>query len=137
VDPLYAAKRIVLNAAEEIIIQAPKVTIISQGAQASLGEGAISHQCENNFTVSSTNATFSGPAGAGVGKLDLPASEATHDQRIQMVDFSTGEPLANQNYRAVTEDGQVFEGKTDASGLTQTITSIVPFGRLAIEALDD
>lgn len=133
---LTSAKRIVFNASEEIIIQAPKVTILTQGAQASFGEGAIVHQCKTGFAVKSSCATFSGPADDSIGTFELPVSDTTHDQRIQMVDFNTGEPLANQSYRAVTEDGQVFEGKTDADGLTQTITSIVPFGKLAIEALD-
>ena len=42
-----------------------------------------------------------------------------------------------QRYRITTEDGRVFEGTTDATGMTERFTSAIPFGRYTIEALDD
>jgi type VI secretion system secreted protein VgrG len=45
--------------------------------------------------------------------------------------------MKNQRYRITTEDGRIFEGRTDAAGLTERFTSAIPFGRYTIEALDD
>jgi type VI secretion system secreted protein VgrG len=134
---ITSAKRIVLAASEEIVLQAPKVTIVSQGAQAAFGGGAITHQCTGSFVVKSAKAEFPGAGDGGPTAMRMPESSAAHDQRVRMVDLSTGEPLANQRYRATMEDGQIVEGQTDAGGLTQALTSTIPFGHFTIEALYD
>ena len=134
---ITSAKRIVLSASEEIVLQSPKVTIVSQGAQAAFGAGAITHQCTGSFTVKSAKAEFPGAGDGGSINLKLPDSQVEHNQRVRMVDMSTGETLANQRYRATLEDGQILEGQTDAQGLTQILTSTIPFGHFAIEAIYD
>lgn len=134
---ITSAKRIVLAASEEIVMQAPKVTIISKGAQAAFGGGTITHQCTGGFVVKSAKAEFPGAGDGGSTSMQMPTSSAAHDQRVRMVDMSTGEVLANQRYRATMEDGQIVEGQTDAEGLTQTFTSTIPFGHFTIEALYD
>jgi type VI secretion system secreted protein VgrG len=134
---ITSAKRIVLVASEEIVMQAPKVTVVSKGAQVAFGGGAITHQCTGSFTVKSARAEF---PGSGVGEppaVRMPESSVAHDQRVRIVDMSTGEPLANQRYRATMEDGQIIEGQTDAEGMTQTLTSAIPFGYFSIEAIYD
>ena len=132
-----AAKRIVFAASEEIVLQAPKVTVVSQGAQAAFGGGAITHQCSGNFVVKSAKAEFSGGGDGAPPAMRLPDSSAEYDQRVRMVDMSTGEPLVEQRYRATMEDGQILEGRTDAEGLTQILSSTIPFGQFKIEALYD
>jgi type VI secretion system secreted protein VgrG len=132
---ITTAKRIVLSASEEIVLQAPKVTVVSKGAQAAFGGGAITHQCTGNFVVKSAKAEFSGAGDGAPIDLKMPESSAEHDQRVRMVDMSTGEPLANQRYRATMEDGQILEGQTDAEGLTQILKSAIPFAHFSIEAL--
>jgi type VI secretion system secreted protein VgrG len=134
---ITSAKRIVLVASEEIIMQAPKVTIVSQGAQAAYGGGAITHQCTGSYVVKSAKAEFPGAGDGSPTTMQMPASLVAHDQRVRIVDLSTGEPLANQRYRATMEDGQIIEGTTDAKGLTQTLTSTIPFGHFTIEAIHD
>jgi type VI secretion system secreted protein VgrG len=134
---ITSAKRIVLSASEEIVLQAPKVTVITKGAQATFGGGAITQQCTGSFIVKSAKAEFPGAGDGGSLNLQLPESSAEHDQRVRMVDLSSGEPLANQRYRATMEDGQILEGQTDAEGLTQILTSTIPFGHFAIEAIYD
>jgi type VI secretion system secreted protein VgrG len=134
---LTSAKRIVLIASDEIVLQAPKVTIVSQGAQAAYGGGAITYQCTGAYAVKSASAAFSGPGGGDPPSLHLPASVAAHDQRVRMTDYNTAIPMANQRYRAKLEDGQVIEGVTDAQGLTDLLKSSIPFGRYSIEALFD
>jgi type VI secretion system secreted protein VgrG len=134
---ITSAKRIVLSASDEIVIQAPKVTVVSQGAQAAFGGGTITHQCSGNFAVKSAKAEFSGGGDGSPIKLQMPASAVAHDQRVRVVDMNTGEPMANQRYRATMEDGQITEGQTDAEGLTQILTSTVPFCHFTIEAIFD
>jgi type VI secretion system secreted protein VgrG len=134
---LTSAKRIVLSASQEIVLQAPKVTVVSKGAQAAFGGGTITHQCTGGFTVKSARTDFPGSGDGEPIAMRMPESLAAHDQQVRMVDMSTGEPLANQRYRATMEDGQIIEGQTDAAGLTQLLTSTVPFGHFTIEAIYD
>ena len=134
---ITSAKRIVLIASDEIVLQAPKVTIVSQGAQAAYGGGAITHQCTGVYAVKSASFAFSGPGDGNPEPLNLPASLVKHDQRVRMTDYNTAMPLANQRYRATLEDGQVIEGTTDAEGVTEVLKSSIPFGRFTIEALFD
>jgi type VI secretion system secreted protein VgrG len=134
---LTAAKRIVLSASEEIIIQAPKVTIISQGAQAAYGGGAITYQCTGTYAVKSASVAYASPGDGALPPLNLPKSEVSHDQHVRMTDLNTGEALENQRYRVTQEDGQAMEGVTDAKGMTQILKSSIPFGRYTIEAIYD
>ena len=134
---ISASKRIVLVATDEIVFQAPKVTFITQGAQAVFGEGAITHQCTGAFGVKSANVAFTGPADGNPISMRMPQSIPVHDQHVRVVDLNTGEPLANQRYRATMEDGQVIEGTTDANGLTQILKSSIPFGQFVIKAIYD
>nr|WP_314544871.1 type VI secretion system Vgr family protein [uncultured Massilia sp.] len=134
---ITSAKRIVFSASEEIIMQAPKVTIVSKDAQAIFNGGVITHQCSGNFVVKSPKAQFSGGGGSELPRMQLPESEIAHNQRVRIVDMSTGDPLINQRYRVTVEDGQIIEGQTDADGLTQILTSTVPFGQFTIETLRD
>lgn len=134
---ITSAKRIVLVASDEIIMQAPKVTIVSKGAQAAYGGGAITHQCTGSYVVKSAKAEFPGAGDGSPITMQMPASSVAHDQQVRIVDLSTGEPLANQRYRASMEDGQIIEGATDAKGLTQILTSTIPFGHFTIEAIND
>jgi type VI secretion system secreted protein VgrG len=132
---ITSAKRIVLIATDEIVLQAPKVTFITQGAQAAYGGGTITHQCTGSYGVKSANVAFTGPGDGAPTSMQMPRSIPVHDQHVRVVDFNTGEPLANQRYRATMEDGQVVEGTTDAKGLTQILKSSIPFGQFSIKAL--
>jgi type VI secretion system secreted protein VgrG len=132
---ITSAKRIVLTATEEIVLQAPKVTVVTQGAQAAFGDGAITHQCTGKFCVKSLKADFAGAGDGGDISLRMPESLVEHNQRVQVVDLSTGEPLADQHYRITMEDGQVIEGKTGSDGLTNDFSSKIPYGSYVIEVL--
>ena len=134
---LTSAKRIVLSASEEIVIQAPKVSIITQGAQATYGGGAITYQLTGAYAINSASFAHRGPGDSQLAGLTPPKSAMAHDQRVRITDLNTGAPMANQRYRAQLEDGQEIEGTTDAQGLTQILTSAIPFGRFTIEAIND
>lgn len=134
---ITAAKRIVLAASEEIVLQSPKVTIITQGAQVAFGDGGITHQCTGNFVLKASKFEFPGAGGSESVMMRMPESVVKHDQRVRMVDLSTGSPLVGQRYRITLEDGQIIEGCTDADGMTQDFTSEIPFAHYDIEAIDE
>lgn len=134
---LTSAKRIVLIASEEIVIQAPKLTIVTQGAQAEFGGGKITHQCSGLYAVKSAKVAFTGGGDGSVPSMSFPDSVAEHDQRVRLTDYNTAIPLANQRYRATLEDGEVIEGITNAEGLTEIFKSPIPFGSYTIEAVYD
>ncbi|MGF6275280.1 type VI secretion system secreted protein VgrG [Massilia sp. UYP11] len=134
---ITSAKRIVLSASEEIVLQSPRITLVTQGAQVVFGDGAITHQCTGGFVVKASKFEFPS-AGDGVGMtMHMPESVLKHDQRVRMVDLSTGMPLVDQRYRVTLEDGQTVEGRTDQDGMTQDFSSDIPFAQYTIEALDD
>lgn len=134
---LTSAKRIVISASDEIVLQAPKVSIITQGAQAAFGGDSITYQASGAYTINSATFAHRGSGNGEIEALTLPKSAMAHDQRVRINDLNTGEPMANQRFRARLEDGQEIEGTTDAQGLTQILTSSIPFGRYTIEAIND
>ena len=134
---LTSAKRIVLSASDEIVIQAPKVSIITQGAQAAYGGGAITYQLTGAYAINSASFAHRGPGDSQLAALTLPKSAMSHDQHVRITDLNTGEPMPNQRFRAKLEDGQEIEGTTDAKGLTQILKSEIPFGRFTLEAIYD
>ena len=132
-----SSKRIVLTATDEIVLQAPKVSIVAQGAQVDIGGGVITQQSSGDHTIKSSKFAHVGPGDGTPAAFDGPASESAHDQQTILRWIGTDEPLKNQRYRITTEDGRTFEGRTDSAGLTERFTSAIPFGRYSIEALDD
>jgi len=134
---ITSAKRIILAASEEIVLQSPKITIVAQGAQVAIGDGSITHQCTDSFVVKASKFEFPGAGDGGAMAMRMPDSVVKHDQRVRMVDLSTGSPLAERRYRIMLEDGQIVEGRTDANGMTQDFVSEIPFAHYTIEALDD
>ena len=134
---LTSAKRIVLTATEEIVLQAPKVRFVAQGAQVDIGGGAISQQSSGDHTIKSAKFAHVKPGGGSPANVTSPTGEAAHDQQTVLRWIGTDEPIKNQRYRITTEDGRTFEGRTDANGMTERFTSTIPFGRYSIEALDD
>ena len=109
----------------------------SQGAQATYGGGAITYQLTGAYAINSASFAHRGPGDSQLAGLTPPKSAMAHDQRVRITDLNTGAPMANQRYRAQLEDGQEIEGTTDAQGLTQILTSAIPFGRFTIEAIND
>lgn len=132
-----SAKRIVLTAADEIVLQAPKLRFVAQGAQVDLGGGTITQQSSGDHTIKSSKFAHIKPGSGSPPDVKLPKSELAHDQQTVLRWIGTDEPMKNQRYRITTEDGRTFEGRTDAAGLTERFTSAIPFGQYTVEALDD
>lgn len=134
---LTSAKRIVLTATEEIVLQAPRMRFVAQGAQIEIGNGAITEQSTGVHTIKSSKFAHVGAGNGSPAASVPPKSESAHDQQTVLRWIGTDEPMTNQRYRITTEDGRVIEGRTDAAGLTERFTSTIPFGRYTIEALSD
>jgi type VI secretion system secreted protein VgrG len=134
---LTSSKRIVLTAADEIVLQAPKLRFVAQGAQVEIGDGAITQQSSGEHTIKSSKFAQVGPGGGSPVAVKPPVSEAAHNQQTILRWVGTDEPMKNQRYRITTEDGRTFEGRTGATGLTERFSSAIPFGSYSIEALDD
>jgi type VI secretion system secreted protein VgrG len=132
-----SSKRIVLTANDEIVLQAPKLRFVAQGAQVNIGGGAITQQSSGEHTIKSSKFAHVGPGGGNPAGVTPPSSESAHDQQTVLRWMGTDEPMKNQRYRITTEDGRTFEGRTDSAGMTERFTSAIPFGRYTIEALDD
>jgi type VI secretion system secreted protein VgrG len=120
---ITSAKRIVLSAADEIILQAPQVRIVSKGAQINVGNNTIVQQCSENHTIKSKKFAHVTGGGGNLTDLKLPKSEIKTDERIVLFEQQTGLPIKNRHYRAVLEDGHVLEGITDAEGRTELMQS--------------
>jgi type VI secretion system secreted protein VgrG len=132
-----SSKHIVLTANDEIVLQAPRIRFVAQGAQVDIGGGAITQQSSGEHTINSSKFAHVGPGGGSPAAVPSISSESAHDQQTVLRWIGTDEPMKNQRYRITTEDGRTFEGRTDAAGLTERFTSAIPFGRYTIEALDD
>lgn len=132
-----SSKRVVLTAAEEIVLQAPRIRFVAQGAQVALGGGVIIQESSGEHTIKSSKFAHVSPGNGSLAEIKLPTSESEHDQQTVLRWLGTDEPMKNQRYRITTEDGRTFEGRTDGNGMTQRFTSSIPFGRYIIEALDD
>ncbi|QNA88344.1 type VI secretion system tip protein VgrG [Massilia sp. Dwa41.01b] len=121
---LTSAKRIVLSAADEIVLQAPKLRFIAQGAQVDIGGNEIVQQCSGNHTIKSAKFAHLTGGGGNVASLNLPASDIKTDERIILFDQQSGLPVKDRAYRAILDDGQEITGKTDAEGRTELMHSV-------------
>jgi len=134
---LTSSKRIVLTANDEIVLQAPKIRFIAQGAQVDIGGGAITQQSSGEHAIKSSKFAHVGPGGGSPTAAKSPVSKFDHDQQTVLRWVGTDEPMKNQRYRITTEEGRIFEGSTDANGFTERFTSTIPFARYSIEVLED
>lgn len=134
---LTSSKRIVLTANDEIVLQAPKLRFVAQGAQVDIGGGTVTQQSSGNHVIKSAKFMHIGTGSGTPPGVTVPAVDATHDQQIVLRWVGTDAPIKNQRYRITTEDGRTFEGRTDAEGVTERFASLIPFGRYTVEALDD
>jgi len=120
---ITSAKRIVLSAADEIVLQAPKVRMVAKGAQVDMGNDEIVQQCSADYTIKSARFAHVNGGGGNVAALRLPVSDIRTNERIILFDQQTGLPVAHRGYRAILADGQEIAGKTDAEGRTELMRS--------------
>lgn len=133
---ITAAKRVVISAGEEVVIQAPRIRYIAQGTQVDHGQGRIVEQSQSLHHIMSPDFSIGG-AGGGSPKAPPEYTGEGHDQRVVLTDANTGEVLPHRRYRIEVEDGSVIEGTSDAQGRTQPLHSSIAFARYTIEVFRD
>lgn len=72
--------------------------------------------------------------GKGSSPMQAPPQ---YDEMIQFVDKETGEPLVDYPYKLKTENGKVFEGRTDSDGCTIRMTSDKPEAIYLVEEWEE
>jgi type VI secretion system secreted protein VgrG len=130
---LVAAQTIRLTAGTKVVIQAPEVEVISDGAATRWGGGSLFEQARGAYVIKSASfAHSSGGDGVPAG-VKAPGSDLKFDQQVLMRWTGTNEPMANQRYRVQTASGAIFEGVTDANGLTQRFPLAEPYESYSVE----
>ena len=80
--------------------------------------------CGQNFVYASGSSPFLWSEGGGTNEpAQATTQRQTYDQRFQVTNPRTGQPLRDMPYRIVTDDGGELEGRTDAQGYTERVTS--------------
>lgn len=128
--------RIKLIASKGIELQAPAIKMVAQGTQVDYGGGTIVQQSSGDHTIKSSAFGHVKGGGGSPAELSLPKTQVEHDQQILISDQMSGKPLSNQRYRITVEDGQVVEGITDNTGLSERFSTKVAFARFGVELLD-
>ncbi|WP_298234341.1 type VI secretion system Vgr family protein [uncultured Azohydromonas sp.] len=133
---LVAARSIRLTAGTKVVIQAPEVEVISDGAATRWGGGTLFEQARGAYVIKSASfAHSSGGDGVPAG-VKAPGSDLKFDQHIVLVDAMTDLPVAQRRCRIHLEDGQVIEATTDEQGKVPVFRSSIPYARYIVELLD-
>lgn len=133
---IKSLKRIHLISNECVRLEAPTLQLISQGAKTHYVDGQIADECKANYTVKCAEYVQLGAGDSSSETLRLPHSDVEHDQQVQLRDLRTRAALPDQRYRITVEDGKVYEGKSDANGLTERFSTKQAFAHYNIELLD-
>jgi type VI secretion system secreted protein VgrG len=97
--------------------------VVAKGAQVDLGNDEIVQQCSANHTIKSAKFAHVTGGGGSVAAMTLPTSDIKTDERIVLFDQQSGLPVKNRAYRAILDDGQEIQGRTDADGRTELMQS--------------
>ncbi|MDR3212519.1 MAG: type VI secretion system tip protein VgrG [Azoarcus sp.] len=130
---IAAAKKLHLFSLEEIVLDAPKITLRAQGAGVEYG-GGITSKTTGAYRVHAASHNHTGPASVSPEGA-LKSTGESFDQKLRLFWQGGSAPIANRPYRLRLDDGRVFEGTTDSEGHTQQAESDLSFARYQIELL--
>jgi len=119
-----SAKLLHLYSLEEIKIEAPKVTIVSQGAGAEWGGGNLTTNTTGTHTQKAASHQKVGPAASDLNLKSQPfIAPKAYSQRFWFKDAIQGDPsVAGSHYKVLNDQGEkLASGQLDSSGATQTI----------------
>ena len=128
-----AKKKLHLISLEEIVLDAPKITLRASGAGVEYG-GGITSKTKGAHVRYAGSHSMKGPANVKP-EGSLKTTEVRYDQRIQLTWEGSGEPVKNRQYRLHLEDGRKLNGTTDDEGYTEEVESDVSFARYRVEIL--
>jgi type VI secretion system secreted protein VgrG len=112
-------RNIVLTAGEAIVLQAPVIRQVAQGAQTDVGNGAITQQSSGGHTIQSPNFAHVGPGGSSPPGVAPLQSSLQTDEKFVLVRRGSGRPAVNRRYRIELDDGRSIDGVSDEQGRTQ------------------
>ena len=115
--------RISLISSEAIHIEAPRVRIVSDGAQTDWAAGKITHQSAGEHLVKAASVAHAGPGGGSPTVPDLGVPKVNTDERLVLRHMQTREPIPSQRYIAYLDDGKTIEGVSDEHGRTALLQS--------------
>ncbi|MDR1229750.1 MAG: type VI secretion system tip protein VgrG [Azoarcus sp.] len=130
---IAAAKRLHLISLEEIVLDAPKITLRAQGAGVEYG-GGITGRTTGAHVVHAGAHSMTGPANV-TPEGALGAGKGAFDEKVQLFWEGADAPIKNRQYRLHLEDGRMLEGATDAEGYGQQLQSELSFARYRVELL--
>jgi type VI secretion system secreted protein VgrG len=133
---IAASKSIKLIANEGIELHSPKLKLVAKGTQIDCDGGKITQQSTAVHIIRSSKFEHVTGGGGTPEKMHSPTNEIEHDQQVVITDLRSDSPIAGRKYRIELEDGQVIEGVTDASGLTERFATKTAFSKYSIELLD-
>ncbi|QIY79968.1 type VI secretion system Vgr family protein [Chromobacterium violaceum] len=105
-------QKIHLNGKQEILLT-------SGGAYVRIKDGKIELHAPG--TVSFKGASHDWSGGTSLGQMFNSMPDAKFDNKYQILDEHTGQPLANQKYKIIRESGEKEPGITDSQGFTHVI----------------
>ncbi len=138
-----AAKDIAETANEKIVINAGKeILLASGGGYIRISGGNIEIHAPGPIDIKGASHSLGGPTWKGWQPPEMPHSDL-HSHQFEVKSPETGLPQAQVPYFVRTEEGKVYFGETDKSGMTQRIHSASPkklqifYGYEAIQKIDE
>jgi len=117
-----ASKRLHLYSLEEVLIEAPKITLRAQGAEIALGGGNIISQAAGNYSQKAANHSMEGPGNGSPQLPNMPKSEANTDEQFTIVRHS-GKAYEQVGHEVHDGSGAMIDaGKTDAKGASTLLS---------------
>ncbi|MCL1861516.1 MAG: type VI secretion system tip protein VgrG [Proteobacteria bacterium] len=132
---IAAQKKLHLISLEEIVLDAPKITLRAQGAGVEYG-GGITSKTTGAHVAHAASHSAPGPASVSPEGA-LKASQVDYDQKLQLLWQGSGEPIKNRQYRLLLEDGRILTGTTDAEGNAEQLQSEISFARFKLDLLPE
>jgi len=128
----------VISVNDEITISAQtKIELIAGQSSVTLDGSNIEFKTPGAFTAKGAMKAFLGGGGEGVRMPSLPGGVVSpitmpelewFDEQFRLVDDDGESPLVRRAYRIVADNGESWQGVTDADGLTERVYTRSPMG---------
>ncbi|AMC36612.1 type VI secretion system Vgr family protein [Janthinobacterium sp. B9-8] len=116
-----SAKRLHLYSLEEIFLEAPKITLRTQGTDIALGAGNIITQASGTHTQKASQHNMEGPGNGSPQLPKMPKSESKTDEQFSIVSRS-GKAITEVKHEIHSDAGKLLEsGSTDAKGASSRL----------------
>ncbi len=107
----------------EVLVTAPTIRLVAEdGSYIRIGDG-ITLGTNTRIVLQAASHEWDGPSTQQVSSASFNSQPTDQQFRLHFPGHTTEASAlaANQHYRITLDDGRVFEGKSDASGLTSVV----------------